>query len=187
MSAGAAGHERGSEPISRTGKPRGARRSGSGEGVRTAVAVGARSREKGRTAASGEAHSPRPARGRPSLTLPSRPAGASAEPKPGCRRPETRRRRPAAPPRRCAPAPAAAPAPPAPRSEQGSRCGGRGDPASLSGEALRCPGWPPTPSSQVRKLSLAGERLSAVARLPGQGRSLGSPEVGGLALSVLCD
>lgn len=138
VSAGAAGHERGSAPISRTGKPRGGRHGGGGETVRTAVGAGAHSREKGRTAGSGTAPSRTPALELAFPTLSAVSAGAQAEPKPGCRRFETRRRRPAAHPPRCAPSPGAAPA-----RCRGSRCGGRGEGASLCGEVLLA--GPPPP------------------------------------------
>lgn len=121
---------------------------------------GAHSWEKGRTAGSGTAPSRTPALELASPTLSAVSAGAPAEPKPGCRRFETRRRRPAAHPPRCAPSPGAAPA-----RCRGSRCGGRGEGASLCGEVLLA--GPPPPLHKWGN-SLEGERLPAVPGLPGR-------------------
>lgn len=156
VSAGAAGREWGSAPISPTGKSGGGRHGGGGEGVRTAVGAGVHSREKGRTAGPGTAPSPTPAGERASPTHSAGRAGAPAEPESGCRRsetrrPETRRRRPAAHQPRCAPSPRAAPAPG--RLLTGEV--GEADVRNLPRFAGRCR-CPHPPTSQVGKLSLEG-------------------------------
>lgn len=71
VSAGAAGREWGSAPISRTGKLRGGRHGGGGEGERTAVGAGAHSRRRGA----------QPGPGRP----PARPPPENEPPRPALR------------------------------------------------------------------------------------------------------
>lgn len=191
VSAGAAGREWGSAPISPTGKSRGGRHGGGGEGVRTAVGAGAHSRKKGRTAGSRTAPSPTPAGERASPTHSAGRAGAPAEPESGCRRsetrrPETRRRRPAAHPPRCAPSPGAAPAPG--RLLTGEV--GEADVRNLPRFAGRCR-WlpaPPTPHFTGGETEPGGEDAcpkSRDCRAPHEVRGL--RKEGGLAVGLLCD